>query len=834
MTLLPSPILRFHVLALRDSLTHWARTLILVGIVTVSTTLLVAVLSTYGSITTSVAQLSSAIAGRAAFTVHATTDTGVEQSISTEVRRIAGVSAAVPVVQRPVKFERAGSTASALLLGSDASITALGSRLTESILPAVAAHPEFLSKPNAVLAGSATGLTVGERITVGGSEVEVVGVVRNDGLDAGKFLLAQLNTAQRLIGATGRVSGVQVVLADGADREGVQRDLRTLLTDRYLVSSPDYAVAAAAGSTSLISTSSLMVVLVAFVVAVFLMFNTMHMSIGQRSKLLSVLRAIGANPTLLYAHLLAEAALWGLVGGGIGIGLGFAVGRTTIGYLPAFAIQSISATIQYSLAWYVPLLALIAALLCCSTAAAGAGVQIYRMSPVGALGGSITAGRTDSRLSRVIGALGVVLLVITAAVVSFAHGQAVLVAAATLPLGVLAVMFAGTQTLVSCCARITAPFGAVGLLAASTLTRVPRRTWTNVATVVVTITVAVGVSGALTAMANSATSSYASLADTDIYVTRTPADVLPAGDLIDPAAAEAIGKVADAVTVIPGQWTYADFGGSQVTVQGLMPGSHAVTLAAMSEQTRERVLAGDGIVISEQLARARSWTEGSDITLTTPSGPHQVHVLQVISTISVAGGTAAMSLPQLQSWYDRLGATYYEVTIRQGADRGAVMKQLQAALPRDMYVYSGDEAVRGTTSAIGQAGIIAVALEWIIAAVAAIGLLNTFTLSVLERRQQIGVLRAIGALRSQTTSMILVEGMAVGAVGGAIGFVAGLALQYLSCKVLGIVTGFPVPFTVSPVAALVAVGAVAICLFGALVPALGAGRTTVVEALANR
>ncbi|MFE3229487.1 ABC transporter permease [Nocardia sp. NPDC059228] len=833
MTLLPSPILRFHLLALRDSLTHWTRTIILVGIVTVSTTLLVAVLSTYGSITTSVAQLSSAIAGRAAFTVHATTDIGVEQSISTDIARIPGVSAAVPILQRPVKFDRNGSTSSALLLGSNASITALGSRLTDSILP-VAAYPQFLSNPKAVLAGSATELAAGDRITVGGTDIEVVGIVHNDGLDAGKFLLAQLPTAQKLIGAADKVSGVQVVLTAGADHDAVQRTLRNLVADRYLVSSPDYEVAAAAGSTSLISTSSLMVVLVAFVVAIFLMFNTMHMSVGQRSRLLSVLRAIGANPTLLYAHLLAEAALWGLVGGGFGIALGILVGRTTIGYLPAFAVQSISASIQYSIAWYVPLLALIAALLCCLAAAAGAGLQIYRMSPVGALSDSITAGQTNSRLSRTIGAIGVVFLAITAAVVSFAHGQAVLVAAATLPLGVLAVMFAATGPLVAWCARITTPFGAVGLLAASTLTRVPRRTWTNVATIVVTITVAVGVSGALTAMANSATRSYASLADTDIYVTRTPADVLPAGDLIDPAAVEAIGKVPDAVTVIPGQWTYADFGGSQVTVQGLMPGSHAVTLAAMSEQTRQRILAGDGIVISEQLARARGWNEGSEITLTTPSGTHKVDVLQVISTISVAGGTAAMSLPQLQSWYDRPGATYYEVSIRQGADRATVMKQLQAVLPRDMYVYSGDEAVRGTTSAIGQAGIIAVALEWIIAAVAAIGLLNTFTLSVMERRQQIGVLRAIGALRRQTTFMILVEGLAVGAVGGAIGFASGIALQYLSCKILGIVTGFPVPFTVSPLAALVAAGAVAICLCGAFVPALAAGRATVVEALANR
>ncbi|MCP2288198.1 ABC transporter permease [Nocardia amikacinitolerans] len=825
---------RFRLLALRDSLIHWKRSAIIVAIVAVSSALLVSVLTTYGSITASVARLSEAIAGDAAFTVHGATDAGVAADMTAVLARVPGVRAAVPVVQQQVEFGANGERATTLLMGADSSIAALRSPLTDAILPAVLRNAEILTTQNAIIAGRNSGLAAGETVEIGGTPLFVVGTVDAPELNRGDFVLAPLPLAEKVSGRPDWVGAVHIVLAENADPAVVRDGLVAAAGDAYLVSNPGYEVDQAAQSTRLLSTSALLVALVAFVVAVFLMFNTMHMAVSQRRTSISILRAVGADPRLIYAHLLVEGAVYGLVGAVLGIGAGILLGSNTIGHLPAFAIQAVTAEISYGVGWYAPVLAVLAALVSCVIAAAGAGLQVFRMSPVEALGGLARPARTVSLASIAAGVCGVALLLATGYLAVATDGQAALLATVTFPLGLLATLFAATRPLVGLCIRLARPFGSVGLLAAAAVARVPRRTWTNVATVVVTITVATAVSGALTSMADSTTDSYASLVNTDVYVTRTPADVLPAGALIDPSIGDRLRELPDVIRVVPGQWAYADVGGALVTIQGLLPGSNAVTLAAMSPDVRARVLAGAGVAVSRQLADARGYEVGDTLRLTTPSGPKEVRVEEVISTVSVASGTLAMSLPHLQEWYARPGGTYYELELRPGAFVDDVMDRIRADLPSGMYVYSGAQALHGTTAAIAQAGVIAVALQWTIAAVAAIGLLNTFTLAVLERRREIGVLRAVGALRRQTTGMIVAEACAVGAVGGAVGFVAGLALQYVSCRVLGVLTGFPVAFEPEPVAVLTAVSAVGICLVGALVPAIGAGRATVAEALAER
>ena len=56
--------------------------------------------------------------------------------------------------------------------------------------------------------------------------------------------------------------------------------------------------------------------------------------------------------------------------------------------------------------------------------------------------------------------------------------------------------------------------------------------------------------------------------------------------------------------VVPGQMAYATLGGTRVIIQGLAPGSVAPPSACDECEVRERVLAGDGVVVSRDIARA--------------------------------------------------------------------------------------------------------------------------------------------------------------------------------------------------------------------------------------
>jgi putative ABC transport system permease protein len=102
---------------------------------------------------------------------------------------------------------------------------------------------------------------------------------------------------------------------------------------------------------------------------------------------------------------------------------------------------------------------------------------------------------------------------------------------------------------------------------------------------------------------------------------------------------------------------------------------------------------------------------------------------------------------------------------------------------------------------------------------------------VLDRRREIGVLRAMGADRVFTLKAILAEAAGIGIVGGLLGLLIGVALQYLISVALTNVLSIDVAWRVSPAMIAISVGALVICLLGSVPPALRAARLNIVAAI---
>ncbi|MCV7084328.1 ABC transporter permease, partial [Mycolicibacter hiberniae] len=157
-----------------------------------------------------------------------------------------------------------------------------------------------------------------------------------------------------------------------------------------------------------------------------------------------------------------------------------------------------------------------------------------------------------------------------------------------------------------------------------------------------------------------------------------------------------------------------------------------------------------------------------------------------------------MSLDHLRAWFDRPGTTTLQVTAVEGTDPGRLLADVRAVVPAPNYVYDGRAALAGLEAPLHQSMLIANAVWIIVVFVAAVALLNTLTLSVLERRREIGVLRAMGSSRRYTLGMVLAEAAAIGVVGGVSGLLVGLVDQWLFSLVSGTVTNFTVTFQPSP------------------------------------
>ena len=102
-------------------------------------------------------------------------------------------------------------------------------------------------------------------------------------------------------------------------------------------------------------------------------------------------------------------------------------------------------------------------------------------------------------------------------------------------------------------------------------------------------------------------------------------------------------------------------------------------------------------------------------------------------------------------------------------DPNRLLTDVRHIVPAPNHVYDGRTALAGIEAPLRQSMFIANAVWIIVVFVAAVALLNTLTLSVLERRREIGVLRAMGSSRRFTLQMVLAEAAGIGIIGGVLG-----------------------------------------------------------------
>ena len=114
---------------------------------------------------------------------------------------------------------------------------------------------------------------------------------------------------------------------------------------------------------------------------------------------------------------------------------------------------------------------------------------------------------------------------------------------------------------------------------------------------------------------------------------------------------------------------------------------------------------------------------------------------------------------------------------------------------------------------------------------AALGLLNTLTINVLERTREIGVIRAVGSSRSQVRRIVTAESLLLGVFGAAMGVLAGVAMSYGIISASSAV-GWKMPYEF-PLAGIIAaiIVAVLLALFAAVLPARNAAKLDIIRAL---
>jgi len=819
---------RLRLFSLRELTVHRRRTIASIAVMAVSAMYLVAVFGIFGSITGSVNRLADGVAGVAALEVSGITDAGFPEAITADVAAVPGVAAAAPMIRMSAQTP----SGPVLLFGADASSAELGGALKD----AVARPVEQLSQtPDGVQVGPAVGHGKGDKFQLGSGEVTVTDVLRGKqltDLNGGQYVLAPLALAQNFTGRQGQLDSILITTKAGADRAAVRAAVADAVSGRAIVAPPSMRAARAGDGVKMMNYMALMGAVVALVVGAFLIYTTMTMAITQRRPVISILRAIGGRRTTIVRDMLAEAAILGVIGGAIGSGIGILLGRIAIGRLPPVLTQGLEARVEYWLPTYAIPAALATTVLTSVVASAMAARQVYKVSPIEALApvGVSAADRVPRwlRIATGVGAVGV--FAVSILIVLGRTGTIAIAAMSALFCAEIALGFALAGPIVKATAATARVFGAVGALAAATIERSPRRVWATVMTVLIAVVTTVVITGTNADMIRSARGIFASVADVDVWVSADSPDRYPTNALPQDLS-KRVDTVPGVADITEGAYAFADLGGTRVMLDGFSPGTADALYRAVDERTRNDVLAGRGVVLTRNLGKTLDVRVGDQLRLQTPHGPHQVTVLALVPYFSTVIGTIGMDLGQMRAWFDRPAATTLQIAAAPGVDPKRLLQDVRRVVPAPIFVYDGGTALAGLEAPLRQSMFIANAVWIIVVLVATVALLNTLTLSVLERRREIGVLRAMGSSRRHTLQMVLAEAVGIGVVGGVLGLLFGLADQWLYSLVSADIMNFDVDFRPSPMALVFTVGAITISLLGSLPPARRAARQNIIEAI---
>jgi putative ABC transport system permease protein len=216
-----------------------------------------------------------------------------------------------------------------------------------------------------------------------------------------------------------------------------------------------------------------------------------------------------------------------------------------------------------------------------------------------------------------------------------------------------------------------------------------------------------------------------------------------------------------------------------------------------------------------------------------------VGTTQIAGVSSFGGATVLqLTLPEAQRMLGKNGYDEIQASARPGVSPAELKAQLRRTLPAGVDVRTGKEQANKQSSDIrNNLGFLKTALfafAGISLFVGAFLIFNTFSITVAQRMREFALLRTLGASRRQVLRSVITEGLALGFVGGMIGFALGIGTAAL-LRALFKAVGADLPtngivIEARTVIVTVLVGTL-VSLAASLSPAIRAMRVPPVEAL---
>ncbi len=704
----------------------------------------------------------------------------------------------------------------------------------------------WASGPGQVVIDSSTaaahGYEVGDRIGVVAEgpvrTFRIVGLATFGDLNSlggATIAVFDIPTARAVLNTTG-FTAIQIAARPGVSSEALAREVDRMLPAAAHVATGDEQAATdkqgVAQGISFIRGLLLAFGGIALFVGAFVIFNTLSITVAQRSREVATLRTLGASRRQLMRSVIAEAAIIGFGASliGLGLGLGLAKGLTallrvtgldlpqgdTVFAVRTIVVSLIAGTVVTLLAGVVP------------------AIRAMRVPPISAVreGASLPAGRLSRRapvVCLIAAVIGGALVVRGLLAGGLATGERFLMLG-----GGTFVLFLGIAVVSSRLVRPVAGIvgwpvgrgGAAGALARENAVRNPARTAATAAALMVGLALVTFVSALGTGLIGTARSDVRDQVSASYVVTSADGyETVPAAAGRTLAAALP-GSVVSSVREDRGR-----VDGDAVPVSGVDPRTIARAYRFRWTSGSEPSLANldrNGVVVTQSFAKDHGLDLGSRIPIVSPSGKRSIMTVAGVYNppkLSPILGSALISQRAFDATFPRAKDRYTFVSYT--SDGVAGLERILAAYPDTKVATTADYADAATSELATILNLLYVLLGLSVI-VSIFGMVNTLALAVHERTREIGMLRAVGMTRRQVRAMVRGESVITALIGAALGIPVGIGMAAIATQAL---SDWGVEFIVPGTLLWFVLVAILVGVLAAVMPARRASRLAVLCAL---
>jgi len=378
-----------------------------------------------------------------------------------------------------------------------------------------------------------------------------------------------------------------------------------------------------------------------------------------------------------------------------------------------------------------------------------------------------------------------------------------------------------------------------GALAADSLIQAPRRTSATVAALMLSIAMTIGLGGIAAASYEGITDWVGTALNPDLFVTASP--TLTSRSFQFPAslgpAIAGIDGVEDVQSVRTPRVIFRGTPVLLITLEIDRWAVHAPRRPVEGDADRMYRLTaeGRGAIVSQNLAGLHGLHVGSIVELPAPAGTLRLPVVGVLADWSDQQGSIFLDRAVYRKWWNDDRVNTFRVYVRKGASVPAVRQAIldRVGTNRRLFVLTNEDVRTYITGLTDQWLGLSYSQIAVAVLVAVLGIMNTLTVSIMDRRRELGVLRAVGARRRQLRHTIWMEAASIGLVGLLLGLALGaINLAYVLDMAHRDITGMTLPYRFPIAIALslfpTILGA---ALVAALWPAEAAVRGSLVQAL---